>query len=102
MKRITRSRRLTPEEARKYQASRQKVADELPDLIARHHERMATLDQLQEVIGHLKAAREAKGLTLSGWTAPRFRSSRPANGPTRRSTPWCATPKPWANACWFR
>src|SRR5207237_8373979 len=49
MKRITRERRLTPEEASKYKAIRAQVAEELPDLIARHHQRTATLDQLQEL-----------------------------------------------------
>lgn len=44
MIRITRNRRLTPEEAAKYHAIREQVARELPDLIARHHQRMATLD----------------------------------------------------------
>ncbi len=68
MKRITRNRRLTPEEAAKYKAIREQVAEELPDLIARHHERMATLDQLQELLVQLKAAREAKGLSLSDLT----------------------------------
>ena len=43
MKRITRDRRLTPEEAAKYKAIREQVARELPDLIDRHHERMAAL-----------------------------------------------------------
>jgi superfamily II DNA or RNA helicase len=41
MKRITRDRRLTPEEAAKYNKIREQVAQELPDLIARHHQRMA-------------------------------------------------------------
>ena len=68
MKRITRGRRLTPEEAAKYKAIREQVAEELPDLIARHQERMATLDQLQELLRQLKAAREAKGLSLSDLT----------------------------------
>ena len=68
MKRITRNRRITPEEAAKYKALREQVAAELPDLIARHHERMATLDQLQELLVQLKAAREAKGLSLSDLT----------------------------------
>lgn len=68
MKRITRDRRLTSEEAAKYKAVREQVAKELPDLIARHHERMATLDQLQELILQLKAAREAKGLSLADLT----------------------------------
>jgi ribosome-binding protein aMBF1 (putative translation factor) len=68
MKRITRDRRLTPEEAAKYKAVRQQVAEELPDLIARHDERMAALDQLQELLRQLKAAREAKGLSLADLT----------------------------------
>ena len=60
MKRITRDRRLTPEEAAKYQTIREQVAAELPDLVARHHGRLATLDQLQDVLAQVKAAREAK------------------------------------------
>ena len=68
MKRITRNRQLRPEEAAKYKAIREQVAEELPDLIARHHERMATLDQLQELLGQLKATREAKGLSLADLT----------------------------------
>ena len=68
MKRITRDRRLTPEEAAKYQAVREQVAEELPDLIARHHERTAALDHLQELLSQLKAAREAKGLSLADVT----------------------------------
>jgi DNA-binding XRE family transcriptional regulator len=68
MKRITRTRRLTPEEAAKYKAIREKVAAELPDLVARHHERTAILDQLQELLAQLKAAREAKGLSLADIT----------------------------------
>ncbi len=68
MKRITRNRRLTPEEAAKYRAIREQVANELPDLIARHHERMASLDQLEKLFTQLKAAREAKGLSLADVT----------------------------------
>ena len=68
MKRITRDRRLTPEEASKYRAVREQIAAELPDLIARHHERSATLDQLHDLLGQLKAAREAKGLSLADLT----------------------------------
>ena len=37
---------------------------ELPELIARHEERMAALDSFQELLGQLKAAREAQGLSL--------------------------------------
>ena len=68
MKRITRDRHLTPEEAAKYKVIREQVAEELPDLIARHHERMATLDQLEVLFLQLKAAREAKGLSLADLT----------------------------------
>jgi DNA-binding XRE family transcriptional regulator len=68
MKRITRDRRLTPDEAAKYQAVREQVAGELPELVARHHERMATLDRLHDLLQQLKAAREAKGLSLSELT----------------------------------
>jgi DNA-binding XRE family transcriptional regulator len=68
MKRILRNRKLTPDEAAKYKAIREKVAGELPDLIARHHDRMAALDQWQELLKQLKAAREEKGLSLSDLT----------------------------------
>jgi DNA-binding XRE family transcriptional regulator len=68
MKRISRDRRLTPEEAAKYKAIREQVAEELPELIDRHHERMAALDQVQALFGQLKAAREAKGLSLADLT----------------------------------
>jgi DNA-binding XRE family transcriptional regulator len=68
MKRITRDRRLTPEEAAKYKAVRELVAEELPELVARHQERMAVLDELQGLLGQLKAAREAKGLSLADLT----------------------------------
>jgi DNA-binding XRE family transcriptional regulator len=68
MKRIIRNRKLTPEEAAKYNAVRKQVAEELPALIERHHERMAVLDQLDELLVQLKAAREAKGLSLADLT----------------------------------
>jgi len=61
MKRITRNRRLTPDEAAKYKAIREQVAEEFPELIARHHERLAAPDQLDEVLRRPDAAREAKG-----------------------------------------
>jgi predicted transcriptional regulator len=68
MKRIMRDRRLTPEEAVKYKTIREQVAQELPELIGRHHERMVALDQLDELVKQLKAAREAKGLSLADLT----------------------------------
>ncbi len=64
MKRTIRNRRLTPEEAAKYKAVREQVAEELPALIVRHHERIASLDQLNELLRQLKAAREEKGLRV--------------------------------------
>ena len=68
MRRITRDRPLTTEEAAKYKAVRDQVSEELPELIARHHERMAALDQLQTLLKQLKAAREEKGLSLADLT----------------------------------
>jgi DNA-binding XRE family transcriptional regulator len=68
MKRIIRKERLTPDEAAKYKVVREQVAEELPDLIARHHERSASLDQLHELLQQLKATREAKGLSLADLT----------------------------------
>src|SRR4051812_26341434 len=68
MKRITRDRRRTPDEAAKYKAVREQVAGELPDLIARHHHRTAAVDQLQDLLAQLKAAGEAKGLSLADVT----------------------------------
>jgi DNA-binding XRE family transcriptional regulator len=67
-RRITRDRRLTPEEAAKYKTIREQVAEELPDLIARHQERMAILDQFHTLLEQLKAAREEKGLSLADLT----------------------------------
>ncbi len=68
MKRITRDRRLTPEEAAKYRAIREQVQAELPDLVERHHERAAARDALQALLDQLKAAREEKGLSLADLT----------------------------------
>jgi len=68
MRRITRDRQLTPEEAAKYRAVREQVEEELPELIARHHERNAALDELVALLKQLKAAREERGLTLSDVT----------------------------------
>jgi DNA-binding Xre family transcriptional regulator len=68
MKRITRGRRLTPEEAAKYKGIRDHIAHELPDLIARHHERTAGFDPVPELMVQLKAAREAKGMSLADVT----------------------------------
>ena len=68
MRRIIRERRLTAEEALKYREVRDQVAEELPDLIVRHQQRMAALDELEALFQQLKAAREERGLSLSELT----------------------------------
>jgi DNA-binding XRE family transcriptional regulator len=68
MKPITRERPLTPEEAAEYRQIREQIAEELPELIDRHSERLATLDQLEHVLRALKAAREEQGLSLADMT----------------------------------
>ena len=69
MKRIVRGRPLTPEEAAKSKQIRRQIDEELPELIERHHERIASLDRLlQGVFTDLKAAREEKGLSLADLT----------------------------------
>ena len=68
MRRIIRDRRLSPEEAEKYRKIRQQVADELPELVARHHERMAAREQLDRVFEQLRGARQDKGLSLADVT----------------------------------
>jgi DNA-binding XRE family transcriptional regulator len=68
MKRIIRSRQLAPEEAAKYKAVREQIEQELPELIGRHHARLALQDQLQELLRELKSSREAKGLSLADMT----------------------------------
>ena len=68
IRRITRNRRLTAEESAKYKEIRERVAEELPELIARHHERLSAFDQLGELLKQLKVAREERGLSLSDLT----------------------------------
>jgi DNA-binding XRE family transcriptional regulator len=68
LRRITRDRRLSPEEAAEYRKIREQIAEELPELIARHEERMVALDQVADLVHQLKAAREEKGLSLSDLT----------------------------------
>jgi hypothetical protein len=45
IRRIIRDRRLTDDEAAKYDAVRRQIASELPELIRRHLERMAKKDE---------------------------------------------------------
>jgi DNA-binding XRE family transcriptional regulator len=65
MQRIIRNRRLTPKEAAQYREIRENVARELPELVARHEQRLAAHDQLGELLRQLKAAREAQGISLA-------------------------------------
>ena len=68
LRRVTRNRRLTAEETAKYRRIRQQVAEELPELVARHHDREAAREQLEEVFEQLRLAREDKGLSLADLT----------------------------------
>ena len=68
LRRITRTRRLSPEEAARYREVREQVVEELPELISRHHERLLALDQVKDLVQQLRAAREEKGLSLSDLT----------------------------------
>ena len=68
LRRINRDRRLSQDEASKYREFRERVGEELPELIARHHERLATFEELEGLLKQLKAAREEKGLSLSDMT----------------------------------
>jgi hypothetical protein len=48
LRRVIRNRRLSLEEVANYREIREQVAKELPDLIARRHERIATFEQLDD------------------------------------------------------
>ncbi len=67
-RRIVRDRRLTPEEAAKYREVRERIGEELPELIARHQDRMATYDQFAELLRQLRSAREERGMSLAELT----------------------------------
>jgi DNA-binding XRE family transcriptional regulator len=68
IRRIARNRQLTSEESAKHRQIRERVAEELPELITRHHEHLSALDQLGALLRQLKAAREDRGLSLSDLT----------------------------------
>jgi DNA-binding XRE family transcriptional regulator len=68
MRRIVRDRKLTAEEAAKYRKVRDDVQAELPELIDRHHRRTESLESLEALFPQLKAAREARGLSLADLT----------------------------------
>ena len=66
-KQITRDRKLTPREAAKYRKLREEIEVEKPEIIAKAQlaRRAARRKQLAAVMQALKAAREAKGLSLA-------------------------------------
>ncbi len=68
MHRVTRDRRLTADEAAKYNDVRAKVAAELPDIIQRHHARIAADEQLRLLVGKLREERERQGLSVAELT----------------------------------
>jgi len=68
MRRIVRKQKLTAAEAAKLRATRVKIEGELPELIARHNERMGAMDQLAELLKQLREERKKKGLSLSDLT----------------------------------
>jgi len=68
MRRIVRNVRLTSEKVAKYREIRRRIAKELPKLIARHHDRISTIDQFAALLKQLKAAREELGLSLADLT----------------------------------
>jgi len=51
-----------------YGEVRKKISEELPELIARHHERLVALEQVKGLVEQLRTAREEKGLSLSDLT----------------------------------
>ncbi len=66
-KQITRDRKLTPEEAAKYRKIREEVELEKPGIIAKAQQARneARRQQLAAIMQELRAAREAKGLSLA-------------------------------------
>lgn len=64
---ITRNRKLTPEEAAKYRKIREEIESEKPEIIAKAQRARseARRRQLTAIMQELKAAREAKGLSLA-------------------------------------
>jgi ribosome-binding protein aMBF1 (putative translation factor) len=68
MKRIIRNNPLTPVEAADYRELRRKIDAELPELIARHHERRSNPDVAKDIVVLLKAERDSKGITLAELT----------------------------------
>ena len=100
MKRITRERKLKLVAVEKYRAIRKQIAQELPKLVLRHHERMETREQLEKLCEQLKTAREERGLSLTDLTRitgmDRSALSKLENG--KRSNPTVDTLARYAEA----
>lgn len=66
-KQLRRDRKLTQEEAARYQTIREEVESEKPEIFAKaqHARRDARRRQLSSIMQSLKEAREAKGLSLA-------------------------------------
>jgi DNA-binding XRE family transcriptional regulator len=66
-KHVTRDRKLTPEEAEKYRKLRSEIEAEKPEIIAQGQlvRQTTRRKQLAAVMQELKAARQAKGLSLA-------------------------------------
>ena len=56
---------MAPEEAKKLRAVRRKIEEELPELVARHHERERVREDLRKLLEQLRNAREKNGLSLT-------------------------------------
>lgn len=65
IRRVSRGRRLTAEEAAKYRRIREQVEAEKPEMTARIRREIAEARRLAEVFQELKKIREAQGLTLA-------------------------------------
>jgi DNA-binding XRE family transcriptional regulator len=68
LRRMTREHPLSPEGSASYRKVREQISAELPELAARHHDRLAALGQLQQLVQELKIAREELGLSLADLT----------------------------------
>lgn len=65
IRRVSRGRMLTPEEAAKYRKIREQVEAEKPEITARIRAQMARARELADVFTELKTVREERGLSLS-------------------------------------
>jgi len=54
IRRINRDQLLSPGDAAKYREIREQIAGELPELVTRHHDRMAAYDQFAELLRQLR------------------------------------------------